>query len=233
LEGILKQMSKDIGGVLFQGCWGDRMVTTGSREQNIRRVIEMEDRICQCLRCPSLVRCLRKPSMGKGELEPEGMLIFEYDNSFTKDINNVIALRNLIKTELKLDKIYHTFMVRCQPKACASRQSVNCYGEGKWIGKDYTCLLSGKHCDGIPVKPGTGEIISCLPFLMEEIEILHPQFLILFGERVAEFVLKAYGIYNSIEIQRSYQYEHMTFLTTVEENQFRQENCTSLYTLLK
>lgn len=207
------------------------MVTLGNREQNIRRVIEMEDRICQCQRCPSLVRCLRKPSMGKGELEPEGMLIFECDNNFTRDINKVITLRNAIKTELNLDKVYHTFMVRCQPKACASRQSVNCYGEGKWIGKDYTCLLSGRNCDGIPVKPGTGEIISCLPFLLEEIEILHPHCLILFGERVAEFVLKAYGIYDSIALKQCYQYEQMTFLTTVEESDFRQENCKDLCTL--
>ncbi|MGS0764667.1 uracil-DNA glycosylase family protein [Syntrophomonas curvata] len=170
--------------------------------------------------------------MGKGELEPEGMLIFEYDNNFTRDINKVITLRNLIKAELKLDKVYHTFMVRCQPKACASRQSVNCYGEGKWITKDYVCLLSGRNCDGIPVKPGTGEIISCLPFLLEEIEILHPGYLILFGERVAEFVLKAYGIYNSIEVKQCYQYEQMTFLTTVEEGNFRQEHCKDLASFL-
>lgn len=207
------------------------MVATGNREQNIRRVIEMEDRICQCQRCPSLVRCLRKPSMGKGELEPEGMLIFEYDNNFTKDINRVITLRNLIKKELNLDKIYHTFMVRCQPKACASRQSVNCYSDSKWIDKDYICVLSGRSCDGIPVKPGTGEIISCLPFLLEEIEILHPQYLILFGERVAEFVLKAYGIYNNIALERCYQYEQMKFLTTVDESNFQQENCKDLSAL--
>jgi hypothetical protein len=208
------------------------MVTTGNREQNIRRVIEMEDRICECLRCPSLVRCLRKPSMGKGELEPEGMLIFECDNKFTRDINKVIALRNLIKTELKLDKIYHTFMVRCQPKACASRQSANCYGQGKWITKDHVCLLNGRKCDGIPVKPGTGEIIACLPFLLEEIEILHPKYLILFGERVAEFVLKAYGIYNSVDVKQSYKYEQMTFLTTAEESDFRQEHGKDLVRFL-
>lgn len=204
----------------------------GNREQNIRRIIEMEDRICQCQRCPSLVKCLRKPSMGKGELEPEAFLIFEYENSYTRDINNIIRLRNIIKQELKLDKVYHTFMVRCQPKACAARQSVTCYGKGKWIDKDYTCLLSNKTCDGIPVKPGNSEIISCLPFLLEEIEILHPTYLLLFGERVTEFVLKSYGIYSDLTINQRYEYEQMTFLTAVDENDFQPDNCHQLLNVL-
>jgi len=204
----------------------------GNREQNIRRIIEMEDRICQCQRCPSLVKCLRKPSMGKGELDPEALLIFEYENSYTRDINNIIRLRNIIKQELKLDKIYHTFMVRCQLKACATRQSVTCYGEGKWIDKDYTCLLSNKTCDGIPVKPGNSEIISCLSFLLEEIEILHPTYLLLFGERVTEFVLKSYGIYSNLATNQRYEYEHMIFLTAVEENEFQPDNCYQLLNIL-
>ncbi|NLX02995.1 MAG: hypothetical protein GXY40_10780 [Syntrophomonadaceae bacterium] len=204
----------------------------GNREQNIRRIIEMEDRICQCQRCPSLVKCLRKPSMGKGELDPEALLIFEYENSYTRDINNIIRLRNIIKQELKLDKIYHTFMVRCQPKACATRQSVTCYGEGKWIDKDYTCLLSNKTCDGIPVKPGNSEIISCLSFLLEEIEILHPTYLLLFGERVTEFVLKSYGIYSNLATNQRYEYEHMTFITAVDENEFQPDNCRQLLNIL-
>lgn len=204
----------------------------GNREQNIRRIIEMEDRICQCQRCPSLVKCLRKPSMGKGELDPQALLIFEYENSYTRDINNIIRLRNIIKQELKLDKIYHTFMVRCQPKACATRQSVTCYGEGKWIDKDYTCLLSNKTCDGIPVKPGNSEIISCLSFLLEEIEILHPTYLLLFGERVTEFVLKSYGIYSNLATNQRYEYEHMTFITAVDENEFQPDNCRQLLNIL-
>lgn len=204
----------------------------GNREQNIRRIIEMEDRICQCQRCPSLVKCLRKPSMGKGELDPQALLIFEYENSYTRDINNIIKLRNIIKQELKLDKVYHTFMVRCQPKACATRQSVTCYGEGKWIDKDYTCLLSNKTCDGIPVKPGNSEIISCLSFLLEEIEILHPTYLLLFGERVSEFVLKSYGIYSNLTTNQRYEYEHMIFLTAVEENEFQPDNCYQLLNIL-
>jgi hypothetical protein len=207
-------------------------MVTGNREQNIRRIIEMEDRICQCQRCPSLVRCIRKPSMGKGELDPQLIMVFEYDNNFTNDINKIISIRNLIKEVLKVDKIYHTFLVRCQPKACTNHQSVNCYGDGKWIDKDYVCLLNGKHCDGIPVRPGTGEIISCLPFLLEEIEVLHPSYLILFGEKVSEFVLKSYGILSTIAVNQRYEYEDITFLTSVPENQFQQENCNDLFALL-
>ncbi len=112
----------------------------GTREKNIRRIIEMEDRICQCQRCLALIKCLRKPSMGKGELDPEALLVFEYENNFTRDMNNIIEMRNLIKQVFNLEKIYHTFMVRCQPKACTLRQSVNCYGHGKWINKDHTCV---------------------------------------------------------------------------------------------
>ncbi len=207
-------------------------MVVGNREQNIRRIIEMEDRICQCERCPSLVKCLRKPSMGKGELDPEALLVFEYENIFTRDINNIIKLRNIIKQEFELNKIYHTFMVRCQPKACTTRQSVNCYGQGKWIDKDYTCLLNNKACDGIPVRPGTGEIISCLPFLLEEIEILHPMYLFLFGERVAEFVLKSYGIYHGFTVNKRYQYEQMIFLTSVNEDEFRRDNCHQLVSII-
>lgn len=207
-------------------------MVVGNREKNIRRIIEMEDRICECERCPSLVKCLRKPSMGKGELDPEALLVFEYENNFTRDINNIIKLRNLIKQEIKLDKVYHTYMVRCQPKACATRQSVNCYGQGKWIDKDHNCLLSNKTCDGIPVRPGTDEIISCLPFLLEEIEILQPLYLFLFGERVAEFVLKSYGIYNGFATNLRYEYEQMIFITSVNEDEFHLDNCHQLASIL-
>lgn len=204
----------------------------GNREKNIRRIIEMEDRICQCQRCPSLVNCLRKPSMGKGELDPEALLVFEYESDFTSDINNIIQLRNLIKQEIKLNKVYHTYMVRCQPKACATRQSVNCYGHRKWINKDYTCLLSSKSCDGIPVRPGVDEIISCLPFLLEEIEILHPRYLFLFGESVAEFVLKSYGIHNSFATNQRYEYEKMILVTSVSEDEFDHDECCQLASIL-
>jgi len=204
-------------------------MSAGNREHNIRRVIEMEERICQCQRCTSLNQCLRKPSMGKGELEPEILIVFEYDSRFTRDINRVISLRNLIRTELKKEKLYHTFLVRCQPKACAVRHGVSCYGEGKLLDKDYHCVLSGKICDGIPIKPSIEEIIACLPFLVEEIEILRPQTVLLFGERTAEFVLKTYGVFDAnIAVGKHYEHDGMVFLVCSDEEGFDSKQCCGL-----
>jgi len=44
----------------------------------------------------------------KGELDPEALLVFEYENNFTRDMNNIIEMRNLIKQVFNLEKIYHT-----------------------------------------------------------------------------------------------------------------------------
>ncbi len=204
-------------------------MSAGNREQNIRRVIEMEDRICQCKRCTSLNQCLRKPSMGKGELEPEILIVFEYDSRFTRDINRVINLRNLIRSGLKKEKLYHTFLVRCQPKACAVRHGVSCSGEGKLLDKDNRCVLNGKHCEGIPIKPSIDEIISCLPFLLEELEILRPQTILLFGERTADFVLKSYGVFDTtIAVGNSYEIDGMVFLVCSDEEIFTLEQCRHL-----
>jgi len=124
----------------------------GSREENIRQIIDMEDRIARCGRCKSLIKCVRKPSLGKGELDPDLMMIFEYDNHFTRDVNNLIGLRNMVKRELNLDKIYHTFITRCQPKACVTRNSMSCYTDTRLLDKDNHCLLNGRDCEGIPVR---------------------------------------------------------------------------------
>jgi hypothetical protein len=137
-------------------------MTKNTREANIRRIIELEDRIGQCRRCQGLMTCVRKPSLGKGDLDPEMVLVFESENVFTADLNNLIELRSRIKKEFGIDKIYHTFMVRCKPKSCSVRQSTNYYVEGKLIDIDSKCLLTGKGCDGIPIRPLTEEIISCL-----------------------------------------------------------------------
>ena len=69
----------------------------GTREQNIKRIINMEDRIVQCKRCSSLIRCIRKPSLGKGDLEPQVLLVFECENQFTSDLDKVIQLRDIVK----------------------------------------------------------------------------------------------------------------------------------------
>lgn len=203
-------------------------MSNGRREDNIRRIIEMEDRISQCARCKELLYCVRKPSMGKGELEPDVVLVFEYDGVFSRDMDRVVQLRSLIKQEFKLEKLYHTYLVRCQPKACVARQGVGCYTDTKLLNKNYHCLLTARPCDGIPIKPGTAEIISCLPFLLEELDILQPQYVILFGDRVSEFVLRAYGIFDEVQCGAKYRKNNISFLTTVDENAFDWEEARRL-----
>jgi len=203
------------------------MTADGRREQNIRLIIDMEDRINQCNRCKSLLSCNRKPSMGKGDLEPDIIIIFKYDGVFTRDLDKLIALREIIKSEFGTGKIYHTFMVRCQPKACTVRNNTACYvANNKLIDKDNNCLLTGKPCEGIPIKPSDDDIINCLPFLLEELEILNPKTIILFGERVSEFVLKSYGIYKE-PVMGNYYYNNTgkLFLTVSSSEEFTHEEC--------
>ncbi len=179
-------------------------MVTRTREDNIKQIIEMEDRIVKCQRCRSLTRCVRKPSLGKGELEPELMMVFEYDNHFTCNVNNVIGLRNIVKREFNVDKIYHTFLTRCQPKACSTRDSLSCYSDARLLEKDNKCMLNGRECEGIPVRPADNEIISCLPFILEEINILQPHYIMLIGHRVADYMLKSWGIFERQDNQTLY-----------------------------
>lgn len=203
----------------------------GTREQNIKRIINMEDRIAQCNRCPSLTRCIRKPSLGKGDLEPQVLLVFECENQFTSDLDKVIQLRDSVKKNFSTERVYHTFMVRCQPKACASRQNTNCYMTNKLLDRENICLLNNNLCEGIPVKPSSDEVMSCLPFLMEEIEVLKPDYVILFGQRVSEFVLKSYGVFEQFESDKSFEYDDITFLITNEEKKFTSDEAARLSNL--
>jgi len=205
----------------------------GTREQNIKRIINMEDRIAQCNRCPSLTRCIRKPSLGKGDLEPQVLIVFECENQFTLDLDKVIQLRDSVKKNFSTERVYHTFMVRCQPKACASRQNTNCYMTNKLLDKENTCLLSTNQCEGIPVKPSSDEIMNCLPFLMEEIEVLKPDYVILFGQRVSEYVLKSYGVFDNIEMNKTFEYDDIVFLTTGDEKRFTSEEALRLSSLTR
>lgn len=205
----------------------------GTREQNIKRIINMEDRIAQCNRCPSLTRCIRKPSLGKGDLEPQVLLVFECENQFTLDLDKVIQLRDSVKKNFSTERVYHTFMVRCQPKACTSRQNTNCYMTSKLLDRENTCLLSNNQCEGIPVKPSSDEVMSCLPFLMEEIEVLKPDYVILFGQRVGEYVLKSYGVFEQVENNKLYEKDNISFLTTGEEKVFTNEEASALSKLKK
>lgn len=207
---------------------GDLIMAKGSREENIRQIIDMENRISKCRRCKSLIKCVGKPSLGKGELDPELMMIFEYDNHFTRDVNNLIDLRNMVKKELNLDKIYHTFITRCQPKACVTRDSLSCYTETRLLDKENRCLLNGRYCEGIPVRPADEELIACLPFILEEIAILNPAYVLVFGNRAAEYMLKSWGIFDIEEGRTVYRINNTGVLIGPEGEQFTSSYCQQL-----
>ncbi len=196
----------------------------GTRELNIKRIINMEDRICQCKRCPALIRCMRKPSLGKGDLEPQALLVFESDNGITRDMDKVVEIRDMIKKALNTDRVYHTFLVRCQPKACPSQQNSDCYMQTKMLNKDYVCLLTNQQCDGIPIKPSNEQIMNCLPFLLEEIDVLKPAWVVLFGSRVGEYILKSSGLYDPVQTGALFQYQGINYFTTVDERMFNEDH---------
>ncbi|MGI6421732.1 MAG: uracil-DNA glycosylase family protein [Syntrophomonadaceae bacterium] len=206
------------------------MAIGGRREKNIRLIIEMEDRAAQCTRCAPLLSCIRKPSMGKGDLEPDLIMVFESDIQIMEKAERLLELREMIKDELNVGKIYHTFMVRCQPKACVIRNSTSCYlHNNKLIDRHLMCLLSGKPCEGIPIKPADNNIISCLPFLLEELEILDPKILLLFGERVSEFVLKSYGIFEEFSPGAVfYDANNRIYVCLPEPEEFSREECRKI-----
>lgn len=203
-------------------------MSNGNREQVIRRIINMEDRISKCQRCREAIRCIRKPSLGKGDLEPDLLMVLESDNQYSRDINYMIELRNLIKTGLGFEKVYHTYLVRCQPKACPLQDSVNCYSQSKLLDKEYHCLLTEKACEGIPIHPSYDSIIACLSFLLEEISILKPKYVVLFGQRVSEYVLKAYGFYEEPIVNYSYRINGHTLIPSVDETHFTLLECQQI-----
>lgn len=203
-------------------------MANSNRDQNIRRIIEMEDRISSCKRCDSLIQCVRRPSMGKGELAPDLIMVFECESIFSRDVNKLVELRDLIKTEFNLSNVYHNYMVRCQPKACVIRNNINCFGDASCLDRDHNCLLNGKPCEGIPVKPSNDEILACLPFVLEEIGIFHPKYIMLFGERVAFFMLRSFGMFDSIQIGQQYILDDMTFLVAPSEEEFNRSHCREL-----
>lgn len=204
----------------------------GTREQNIKKIINMEDRIVKCNRCQSLTRCIRKPSLGKGDLEPELLMVFEYDNPFTMNRDAVLNLRDILKKHLQTERIYYTFLDRCQPKACAVRENANCFMSSKLIDKELSCLLTNKKCEGIPIKPSVDVMMNCLPYLMEEVEILRPDYVILFGNRVGDYVLKSCGYFDRAETNRTFIYNGSHFMISVDEAAFDESHAMELKSLM-
>jgi Uracil-DNA glycosylase len=161
-------------------------------------------------------------------MEPEVLLVFECENYQTRDIQWIIELRNKIRTYFQVERVYYTFMVRCQPKACVLSQGSTLWSTGKLANHNSTCLLNEQPCEGIPIKPKCDEIINCMYFLLEEIDILKPQYVILFGSRVEEYVLKSYGIFDIDSNFPAYRYESATLLTTSDTKKYKADEIKRL-----
>lgn len=201
---------------------------TSDRERQIKSIIKLEERIGRCRRCPALIRCTSRPSLGKGDLEPEIVLVFECESYQTLDIKWVIELRNTVRKYFGVERIYHTFMARCHPKSCVSKHGNNFCLTGKLLNHNSICLLSDQPCDGISIQPADEEIINCMYFLIEEITILKPRYTILFGSRVEDFVLKSFGIFDTDSHPQVHKYETTTLLTTVENKLYKAEDIRRL-----
>lgn len=201
---------------------------TKTREQYIKSIIKLEERIAQCGRCPELTKCSSQPSFGKGDLEPEVLLVFECESNQTSNTEWIIELRNAIKKYFNLTRIYHTFLVRCHPKYCISNKSNGYYLASKLVDRNGICLLNCQPCNGIAIKPTNEEIINCLYFLLEEITIFNPLYVILFGNRVKDFVLKTYGIFDADDNQQVYKYDKITFIIADEDRIIRNHDIKKL-----
>jgi hypothetical protein len=172
--------------------------------------------------------CTSKPSLGKGDLEPQVLLVFECENPYTLNTSWLIDLRNKIKQKFNVERVYHTYMVRCHPKACSSRKDCNFFMPGKLLDRDNICKLSNDICDGILIKPSGEATINCLNYLLEEIDILRPDYVILFGKQVREYVLKSCGMFDACQSGEPCTYKDMMFINTVEEKFFNEEELQNL-----
>ncbi|MEQ8199848.1 MAG: hypothetical protein ABRQ24_00340 [Syntrophomonadaceae bacterium] len=203
------------------------------RERNIKAIIKLEDRIAKCKRCPALLCCTSKPATGKGDLVPEAVIVFECEGERTTDIDWIVEVRNTVQKYLKVDTVYHTFLVRCQSKACPLADAIPCRVNNALLDAHNNCRMTNRRCVGIPIKPTDEAILNCLNYVIEELHIFQPQYVILFGGRVSEFVLKAYGIMDTIQDRLVYHHEGTTFISVLDEQSCRPEALKALAPLLE
>lgn len=202
------------------------------REQNIKSIIRLEKRIAGCTRCPVLLRCTGRMVMGKGDLVPEAMIVFECAGERNTDIDWVVEMRNAVQKYLQVDAVYHTFMVRCQPKACPLADGIPCQLDNSLLDDNNNCRLTHGSCIGIPVKPTDEAVLNCLNYVVEELEIFRPRYVILFGRRVSEFILKAYGILETIQDRLVYHHNGTIFISILDDRSYAPEILKALVPLL-
>lgn len=165
------------------------------RAKTITRLVKMEERIASCNRCRNIRTCCPKSALGRGDVEPGILLAFLAQNNFTRDQESVINMRKELEAlNDNRFKAYHTYLVRCQHRICSRRQGKDVLLDGKLINSDMVCLLNGQTCDGVALEPTDQDIMNCLHFFLEEIEILHPRIIVTCGEMTYHYVFRAFGL---------------------------------------
>lgn len=168
-----------------------------ARDQTVRMLVKMEERIAKCARCKEEYFCYSRPAIGRGDVEADIMVVFLCEDEYCADRNNIINMREEIKAVAGGQvKLYHSYLVRCVRRSCYRLKGKESLFNGRLLKKDGTCLLSGQPCSGVIESPKDGEIMNCFYFLLEEIEILKPKVIIPVGETTCNYLFKAYGLFD-------------------------------------
>ncbi len=202
------------------------------RELNIKSIIRLENRIIKCQRCPGMLKCTSKPAMGKGDLVPEAIVVFECENRNNQNVDWIVEMRNAIQKYFNIDTAYHTFMVRCQPKSCPLGDAIPCRITNPLQDSNGICRLTNQVCSGIPIRPTDESVVNCLNFVIEELDIFQPQYVFLFGKRVTEFILRVYGTLDLIQDRLIFQNDGTTYLSITNDQSFRPEDLRNLAALV-
>ncbi|MGE5403995.1 MAG: uracil-DNA glycosylase family protein [Candidatus Saccharibacteria bacterium] len=166
-----------------------------AREKIISRIVKMESRISSCSRCQGIRICSPKPSLGRGDVQASIMVVFPQENEFTRSREKIAQMRETLASLAGEDrKVYHTYMIRCQPRSCHRRKGKDTLFDGTLIDASSNCILTNAQCDGQVMEPDDQEAMNCLIFLLEEIEIIMPEVIITLGERVYQYLFRAFNI---------------------------------------
>ncbi|MGE5416908.1 MAG: uracil-DNA glycosylase family protein [Acidobacteriota bacterium] len=166
-----------------------------AREKVIGRIVKMESRISSCNRCQGIRVCSPKASFGRGDVQASVMVIFPRENEFSRSREKIAQMRETLADLAGEDrKVYHTYMIRCQPRSCHRRKGTDKLFDGTLIDSSSNCILINAPCDGQVIEPDDQEAMNCLIFLLEEIEIIMPEVIITLGERVYQYLFRALNI---------------------------------------
>jgi len=190
----------------------------------IKAIIDLENRIRQCDRCFPFSKYPCHPSLGKGDLGAQLMMVFKKETDLTRDIKKLKLLRSLLVDKLNISGIYHSYMIRCQV-------------ENLKLGQDWrniNLINESRYCvpRGGTITDESCMLINCLSYLLEEVSILKPEMVLLFGQETWEPFLKACGFYFAIQLNQVYVYDNIKYITTVNEEVFDEQQCEAIRNLL-